>query len=276
MHMLLCATLLILNTQPTGSPAPPPAFEVLWNSPWPTECADNPPPRGGDDPSKPVQNEPDWPRFDIKTNSGSAYNGAAIATLYPHDTGLYPYIAGSCGPEGPTTDYNCTVGVDGKPRTAVNGGIPQLLNLSAHLEKWKADIKRLLPDPEWAGVANLDWESWSPVWEENSYDEYRIYLNRSIELVLEQHPSFTLAEAVPVAKAQFEESSRELWLETLGLAKAMRPKGKWGWYNFAHCWGGCHMQPFISDGDDHKRIRPLGLCPAGTTLTDYNKKVRTT
>eukprot|EP01051_Picozoa_sp_SAG22_P014827 SAG22_NODE_1853_length_3438_cov_3.020066_3_plen_270_part_00 len=186
------------------------AFEVLWNSPWPTECASNPPPRGGDDPSKPVSHEPEWRSFDIKTNAGSAYNGAVVATLYPHDTGLYPYIDGSCGPEGPATDYNCTVGVAGKPRTAVNGGIPQLLNLSAHLEKWEADIERLLPDPEWAGVANLDWESWSPVWEENSYDEYRIYLNRSIELVLEQHPSFTLPEAVPVAKAQFEASAREL------------------------------------------------------------------
>jgi len=33
----------------------------------------------------------------------------------------------------------------------------------------------------------------------NSFDEYQIYQNRSIELVLSQHPSWTVEEATPVA-----------------------------------------------------------------------------
>jgi len=37
----------------------------------------------------------------------------------------------------------------------INGGIPQLLNMTAHLDKWAADIVRILPDPAWSGVANL-------------------------------------------------------------------------------------------------------------------------
>ena len=84
-----------------------------------------------------------------------------MATLYAGDTGLYPQIIGTCGPEGPHTDYNCSVGPDGTPRKMVNGGIPQLLNMTAHLDKWAADIVRILPDPAWSGVANLGAElSW--------------------------------------------------------------------------------------------------------------------
>ena len=116
-----------VSTAAAQAAAAPP-YEILWNSPWPAECADNPPPRGGDDPSKPVDPLPDWARWGIATNNGSQadYNGQTVATLYADDTGLFPQILGSCGPESPTTDYNCSVGPDGTPRTMVNGGIPQV------------------------------------------------------------------------------------------------------------------------------------------------------
>ena len=74
-----------------------------------------------------------------------------------------------------------------------------------------------------------DWEAWNPDWDVNSYAEYQIYQNRSIELVLSQHPGWSVAEATPVAKQQFEAAAKALWLETLALAKALRPHGKWGW-----------------------------------------------
>jgi hypothetical protein len=147
------ATAAVAAAASTSTDEPRP-YDILWNSPWPAECADNPPPRGGDDPSKSVDPLPDWISFGIHTNNGSQadYNGETVATLYAPDTGLYPQIIGSCGPEGPHTDYNCSIGPDGTPRTMVNGGIPQLLNMSAHLDKWAADIVRILPDPSWSGV----------------------------------------------------------------------------------------------------------------------------
>jgi hypothetical protein len=265
------STLFHTATPPPPSSAP---YEVLWNSPWPSECADNPPPRGGNDPSKPVDPLPNWTSFGILTNNKSEaeYNGESVATLYAHDTGLYPEILGTCGPEGPNTDYNCSVGPDGTPRTPVNGGIPQLLNLTAHLDKWAADIVRILPDPNWSGVANLDWEAWNPDWEVNGFAEYQIYQNRSIELVLSQHPSWTVDEATPVAKVQFETSAKALWLETLALAKALRPHGKWGWYNFAHCMSGCSMVPLHGNSDSLDK--PLGSCkPAATASLDYNTRM---
>eukprot|EP01050_Picozoa_sp_SAG11_P036962 SAG11_NODE_14335_length_616_cov_0.996132_1_plen_156_part_10 len=146
---LPAALVVCVLSHPNAAALP---YEILWNSPWPSECADNPPPRGGDDPSKPVDPLPDWSSWSIRTNNGSQadYNGETVATLYAHDTGLYPQILGSCGPESPHTDYNCSVGPDGALRTMVNGGIPQLLNMSAHLEKWAADVVRILPDPGWS------------------------------------------------------------------------------------------------------------------------------
>jgi hypothetical protein len=276
--MLLAAGNGSCSTPPTTSNDS--SYEILWNSPWPSECATNPKPRT----STAVGHPPDWESFRIRTNANTSYNGETVATLYAHDTGLYPLITGSCGPEGPSTDYNCTVGPDGTPRAAVNGGIPQLLNMSAHLEKWAADIERILPDPDWSGVANLDWESWSPSWKINGFDEYQVYQNRSIELVLSRHPEFTLTEASAVAKVEFETAAQALYLETLGLAKAMRPHGKWGWYNYAHCMS-CKMLPLpveskAAEADASTSAaqpgtqQPLGSCPvAAPPLFDFNTEM---
>ena len=144
---------------------PSPAYSVLWNSPWPLECAVPPPAL------------PDWARYNISTNAKAAFNGATIATLY-EDTGLFPTFTGM-GPGGACADgdWNCT------KATALNGGLPQLVNMSAHLAKVADDIERWLPDPHWSGVANIDYEAWAPDWESNKYLEYWIYVNRSEELV---------------------------------------------------------------------------------------------
>ena len=76
--------MLLLALSTSCMAVQPAHYEILWNSPWPAECADNPPPRGGNDPSKPVHPLPDWAAFDIRTNNGSQadYNGETVATLY--------------------------------------------------------------------------------------------------------------------------------------------------------------------------------------------------
>jgi hypothetical protein len=51
----------------------------------------------------------------------------------------------------------------------------------------------------WLHQANLDWEAWNPDWDVNGYAEYQIYQNRSIELVLSQHPTWSIDEATLVA-----------------------------------------------------------------------------
>ena len=56
-------------------------------------------------------------------------------------------------------DWNCTAPSN---CTAQFGGLPQLTNLTAHLAQLTVDIEAILPDPNWAGVANIDWEAWKP------------------------------------------------------------------------------------------------------------------
>jgi hypothetical protein len=111
------------------------------------------------------------------------YNGDAVATLH-YDfgmTGLVPYYL----PDG----------------TAVNGGLPQLMNMSAHLEQWRRDIERQFPDRGFSGVVSLDWEAWFPLWEVNMADDRLwIYANKSRELVRTQRPGATAAEVEVAAK----------------------------------------------------------------------------
>ena len=163
-------------------------------------------------------NDPDtWSR-----GTTGGYNGGAVATLH-YDfgmTGPVPYYL----PDG----------------TAVNGGLPQLMNMSAFLFQWRRDIESQFPDPDFNGVVSLDWEAWFPLWEVNLADERLwIYANRSRELVRPQLPPHATPVEVDVAaKAAWNTAVQHLYLQTLGLAQQMRPKASWGWYDYPACsWG---------------------------------------
>eukprot|EP01043_Picozoa_sp_COSAG02_P057687 COSAG02_NODE_7047_length_3212_cov_1.654674_1_plen_131_part_00 len=104
-------------------------------------------------------------------------------------------------------DWNCT---SPSNCTANFGGLPQLTNLTAHLEQLVTDIEAVLPDPNWTGVANIDWEAWKPEWEQNAYNEYWIYINRSIALVQQQHPDWPLDQQVTQAKTDFNNAGNAM------------------------------------------------------------------
>ncbi|VDK25987.1 unnamed protein product, partial [Anisakis simplex] len=82
-------------------------------------------------------------KFSFQFNKGEDFYGDAVNTFYEKTIGLYPYYR------------------DPKdPNSAVNGGIPQRVDMREHLSKAKADIERLIPNPSFGGVAILDFESW--------------------------------------------------------------------------------------------------------------------
>ena len=105
------------------------AFEVLWNSPWPSCC--------GFKAEKQLLPKadpvPQFAEFNISVNvrdgrHGSTcngtiinpcFNGPRVVTIYTELTGLYPSFR-----TDPVTHE----------RVAINGGLPQLVNLTAHLE----------------------------------------------------------------------------------------------------------------------------------------------
>lgn len=93
---------------------------------------------------------PDFKRWRIQTNPGLAFDGPVISTLYGF--GLVPSYSGM-GPGGACSDgdWNCS------NATAINGGIPQLANMSAHLAQLRLDIESAFPNPMWDGIAVIDY-----------------------------------------------------------------------------------------------------------------------
>jgi len=118
----------------------------------------------------------------------------------------------------------------------VNGGVPQAANLTLHLEQVRQGAAEWIPDPNFDGNAVLDFEAWSPRWDDNTNSDKNYhfvgYQLLSLELVWDQHPNYTIAQAEALAKQQFESAAIKFFSETLEAARSVRPNAKWGFYGF--------------------------------------------
>lgn len=119
--------------------------------------------------------------------------------------------------------------------TAVNGGLPQLASLTQHYEKMPEGVQKYIREPEAKGLAVIDWEEWRPLWIRN-WDTKDIYRSKSRELVAKKNPQWTPEQVGKVAQQEFELSARKFMLETLKLAKNLRPNQLWGFYLFPDCY----------------------------------------
>jgi hyaluronoglucosaminidase len=273
----------------------PAAYRVVWDSWWPLQCyefchAD------------PVN--ANLSAFGIDANgngngSMSVAHGGAL-TLWDNGLGLYPYWTCSNFPD--PTSCNDT--------NAVNGGVPQLaiLNLPAHIAKLKADINNVngcaecgdysLP-PGFDGLGVLDWETWDFAWTRmmlGGWDAKNdIRVNKSIELVLTDHPSMPITEAKLEAGKRWDAAAKILIEATLSTLHELRPNGKFGFYGYPDCDGysgaageklGCSA-PFQAMNDNELGWlwnassalypswyvpRPPGEYPNGNTTYDSNQR----
>ena len=136
-----------------------------------------------------------------------------MTIFYRNHLGKYPYLT-----------------QDGRK---VNGGIPQLGDLAAHLSLTVMRISTLLRQ-NFTGLAVIDWEEWQPLWERNFGSKMK-YRRFSKELVRQGRPALSERAVALLAKQQFEESARKFMEETLQSAVRDRPKGLWGFYGFPAC-----------------------------------------
>lgn len=115
----------------------------------------------------------------------------------------------------------------------MNGGLPQLGDLAAHLSLTVTQMSSLL-QPNFTGLAIIDWEEWRPLWETNfgSKTEYR---RLSKLLVRQERPDLSGRAMTSLARQNFEESAQKFMEETLRWAVRNRPKGLWGFYGFPAC-----------------------------------------
>jgi hyaluronoglucosaminidase len=189
-----------------ASPALQPSLRPLWNSPFPTEGAC----------SSKAEYALQFAQFGIAANINSSFNGNRVGTLY--DLGNMPsYLKNADG-----------------THTPLHGGLPQLVDMHDHLAAFKAIVESTFPDPEFSGVVAMDWETWYPTFD-MLYDSMAVYADESVKHVLRQQPGLNATAARARAAAEFNAGAKALLLETLRLAKVLRPRGLWGYYDYPRC-----------------------------------------
>ncbi|XP_038046604.1 hyaluronidase-1-like [Patiria miniata] len=190
---------LFPRKEPGASPLPPPLADRAFTAVWNVRNSDRCLTKFGID--------LDLGSNGIQTNSPT---GNDVMVYFNHeDLGSYPYI-----------DHG----------QFVNGGLPQLVNMTTHLEKATVDILKTIPDANYSGLALIDWEFWKPVSIRN-----KVYLSESVALVRRRHPSWDQGTVEATAKTEFEEAARSLYEGTVLLAHQLRPKALFGFYRFPYC-----------------------------------------
>jgi len=127
----------------------------------------------------------------------------------------------------------------------IQAGIPQLTDLETHLASVREVVEEQIPDPAFDGYAVLDYEVLWPQWEMAQKEQRR----DSLKLVRERRGRMNSKQAEALAKAEYEEASGELLLETLRLCKSLRPSAKWGFYG--------HMGIYYTNTRDVEMSEPL-------------------
>lgn len=153
--------------------------------------------------------------FSIVQNQNQTFLGDNMTIFYAEKLGLYPRYSSQA--------------------EAINGGVPQNASLDEHLRAASEDIRTLIPDRDFQGLAVVDWESWRPVWERN-WDSKEVYWEGSRALVRSRHPDWSPAQVDAAARLEFDEAGRKFMEETLKLGQQERPNGLWGYYGFPNCY----------------------------------------
>uniref|UniRef100_A0A8D0G740 Hyaluronidase n=1 Tax=Sphenodon punctatus TaxID=8508 RepID=A0A8D0G740_SPHPU len=153
--------------------------------------------------------------FDVVINRNESFRGREMTIFYSDLLGYYPHYT--------------------ENGIAVNGGVPQNSSLKDHLWKAQQDIKTIISEPDFQGLAVVDWEKWRPLWIRD-WDSMKIYRDKSEYLIQEQHPEWPPKKVAKKAKSKFEQSGRAFFEQTLVLGKTLRPGGFWGFYGFPNCY----------------------------------------
>ncbi|XP_010894374.1 hyaluronidase-2 isoform X2 [Esox lucius] len=155
-------------------------------------------------------------QFQIVASPNEGFVRQNLTIFYKDRLGLYPYY-------------------DEHDGTAMNGGLPQVTSLTQHLSKVPDGIQYYIREAEAKGLAVIDWEEWRPLWIRN-WDVKNVYRSRSKQLVAQKNPTWPSERVAKVAQQEFEMSARRFMLETLRLAKSLRPNQLWGFYLFPDCY----------------------------------------
>ncbi|XP_014217198.1 hyaluronidase-like [Copidosoma floridanum] len=154
--------------------------------------------------------------FSIVQNEGDDFRGDRMAILY--DPGDFPALLR-----------------DDKGNVVKrNGGVPQQGNLTLHLDHFRRHVEEQIQDPEFSGVAVIDFESWRPIFRQN-WASLQIYRELSYDVERQLHPFWSQKAVQQEAADRFEKSARMFMQRSLELARALRPRAGWGYYAYPYC-----------------------------------------
>eukprot|EP01050_Picozoa_sp_SAG11_P027248 SAG11_NODE_6826_length_1239_cov_1.293860_1_plen_293_part_10 len=175
-------------------------------------------------------------KFGITANPSGGFNGSVMVLFYGPQT--WPSLAATQNPAMPP----CWSGK--KPCTwnqsliwqnmtvKTNGGVPQAGDIELHKAAVAALVEEMIPDPDWSGYGIFDWEEWRALYSEND-DSLSYHNYYSTLLVRQQHPDWINETKISEeAERQYNAGSQLFFTETLRTAKKLRPKGKFGFYEY--------------------------------------------
>jgi hyaluronoglucosaminidase len=151
----------------------------------------------------------------------------------------------------------------------LNGGVPQNANLTAFVEQLRSQVPLWIPAVQYTGLAVLDFEAWSTVWELNVEPglawHSQVYQNVSKQLVRARHPNWSEVQVEARAKEEFETAATAWFVTTLEVCKQIRPHAKWGWYGLPQGsspidYGQRQMPVFLAADAIYPSIYDFGDC----------------
>jgi hyaluronoglucosaminidase len=116
--------------------------------------------------------------------------------------------------------------------------------MDSHLAKLRTDVVEQIPDPNYSGLAIIDYEKWSLNWERTRnkpgqadpfaldydfQDDWREYIR---EYRAELLRGLTEEQKEEVFEQTYEECAKEIYLATLNECKSLRPHTKWSFFAY--------------------------------------------
>ncbi|XP_065316871.1 hyaluronidase-like isoform X2 [Gordionus sp. m RMFG-2023] len=197
----LIQSFFIQDVMPLNKNVP---FRVIWNSPTHV-CKSR---------YNVILNLDKW---GIESNVNQTWQNATVTLFYATVIGLWAFINNN--------------------GTRVNGGIPERMNITAHANETIADIQRVMKNTNFSGLAVIDMEFYTPLWQLMMDPVYQIYIDESIDYFKTQMNTSGLDDtAIRLgARQNYESVIKNMMILTLRVAKQNRPYALWGYYAFPKC-----------------------------------------
>jgi hypothetical protein len=144
-------------------------------------------------------------------------------------------------------------------KVTVNGGVPQAANMTEHMASLVNHLATWVPDVNFTGNIVIDFEAWTPIWEENggaSNWHAKRYQTFSEKLARAQHPQLNATAITAIAKRDFEAAAISFFVTTLEFFRAARPHARAGFYGFPGGMFGACLHETHDCGYNNPKIAP--------------------